>query len=237
MTNTKTSSTTSYVDIFDTADHRGRLADPGGAPVSRRQHEPQFKGKGFEALVQQTGSIIADRVYREVQNYEGGNPRFKIYTDKIDVSCIAADPNAPPIPFAIMTNLSASAPPVGRGDGINYHGDKWSIQDASVSYAPITERDWDFHNIGPFVAEKITNPGVDTYNPAYWPCDLLSGGDLDRHGLLPEPRDDRHELPARVADEEHQLDAGQPPDLHLPAMPSCSRRSRSSATTATCCRS
>ena len=176
LTNTKTSSTTSYVDIFDT-----KWITEGGSPIRAAHlfHEgntnPQFKGKGFEALVQQTGATVTAYVYREVQNYEGGNPRFKIYTDKIDVSCIAADPNAPPIPFAVMTNLSAQA----RGDGTNYHGDKWQIQDASVSYAPILERDWDFHYIGPFVAEKITNPGSDTYNPAYWPCDLLSGGNLD----------------------------------------------------------
>ena len=179
LTNTKTSSTTSYVDIFDT-----KWITEGGSPIRAAHlfHEgntnPQFKGKGFEALVQQTGSTVTAYVYREVQNYEGGNPRFKIYTDKIDVSCIAADPNAPPIPFAIMTNLSAQA----RGDGTNYHGDKWQIQDASVSYAAITELDWDFHNVGAFAAEKIqtgANLGGYVYNPAYWPCDLLSGGTLD----------------------------------------------------------
>ena len=57
LTNTKTSSTTSYVDIFDT-----KWITEGGSPVRAAHlfHEgntnPQFKGKGFEALVQQTGS-------------------------------------------------------------------------------------------------------------------------------------------------------------------------------------
>ncbi len=178
LTNTKTSSTTSYVDIFDT-----KWITEGGLPVRAAHlfHEgnttPPYKGKGFEALVKQTGATVTAYVYREVQNYQDGNPRFQIHTDTIDVSCIAADPNAPPIPFAIMTNLSAQA----RGDGTNYHGDKWQIQDASVSYSPITELDWDFHNVGAFVAEKIQNGanlGGYIYNPAYWPCDLLSGGDL-----------------------------------------------------------
>ena len=178
LTNLKTSSTTSYIDIHDT-----KWITEGGSPVRAAHlfHEgntsPPYKGKGFEALVEQTGSTVTAYVYRQVQNYQDGAPRFQIHTDTIDVSCIAADPNAPPIPFAIMTNVSSQA----RGDGTNYHGDKWQIQDASVSYAPITELDWDFHNVGAFVAEKIqtgTSLGGYAYNPAYWPCDLLSGGDL-----------------------------------------------------------
>ncbi len=164
----------SYVDIHDT-----KWITEGGSPI-RAAHlrqegstSPPYKGKGFEALVQQTGSTVTAYVYREVQGY----PLFSLHTDKIDISCIAADPNAPPIPFALMSNLSS----VARGDGLNFYGDKWQLQDASVSYAPVTELDWDFHYTGTFGAEKIVtgaNVGGSGFNPAYWPCDNLAGGDI-----------------------------------------------------------
>lgn len=165
----------SYIDVYDT-----KWFTQGGSPLLAKslRHfgaSDPFHGSGFEVLVQSgAGGTLTAYLYREL----GGYPLGSLHTDKIDISCIAADPNAPPIPFAVMTNLSAQA----RGGAVtNYYGDKWSIADASVSYVPITELDWDFHYTGSFVPEKIqvgANLGGFTYNPAYWPCDLLSGGDI-----------------------------------------------------------
>ncbi len=181
LTNTKTSSTTSYIDIFDT-----KWITEGGSPVRAAHlfHEgnttPPYKGKGFEALVQQTGSTVTAYVYREVQNYQDGNPRFQIHTDTIDVSCIAADPDAPPIPFAIMTNLSGSA-----AGGPRRRDQLSRRQVADPGRFGVVRSDHGARLGLPLRRRRSsretdgTNPGVYTYNPAYWPCDLLSGGNLD----------------------------------------------------------
>ena len=172
----------SYIDIFDT-----KWLTQGGSPLLAKsiQHfgaPGGLRGYGVEAYVQSSGGTITAYLYREIGGYPDGN----VHTDKIDISCIAADPTAPPIPFAAMTNLSS----VARGDGVNYYGDNWSIADASVSYVPITELDWDFHNTGTFTPELMltgsnlggytfgTTPQPQTNPQAYWPCDELNGGDL-----------------------------------------------------------
>lgn len=164
------SASESYIDIYDT-----KWLTQGGSPLLAKslQHVgASYSGTGFEALVTQVGAVLTAYLYRERAGYPAG----VMHTDKIDVSCIAADPTAPPIPYATMINLSSQA----RGDGINYYGDKWQIQDSSVSYQPITEVDWDFHNTGAFVAEKIAAPpgAFSDINPAWWPCDMASGGDI-----------------------------------------------------------
>ncbi len=164
----------SYIDIYDT-----KWFTQGGSPLLAKSLRHfgapgiPYKGYGIEALVRQEGSNLMAYLYREL----GGYPDPGLHTDQINISCIAADPNAPPIPFASLTNLSSAA----RGDGINYYGDKWSLTDTSVSYSPITELDWDFHYTGSFAAEKIqtgANLGGTSFNPAYWPCDDLNGGDV-----------------------------------------------------------
>ena len=137
----------SYIDIYDT-----KWFTQGGSPLLAKSL-PHFGGGGYhgygmEAFVQSSGGAITAYVYREI----GGTPDGSLHTDKLDISCIAADPTAPPIPLAVMTNLSSQAP--GRDGVTSYFGDKWSIADGSVSYAPITELDWDFHNTGTFTPEK-----------------------------------------------------------------------------------
>src|SRR5262249_56437426 len=63
----------------------------------------------------------------------------------------------------------------------NYFGDQWQLQDASVSFMPILQLDWDFHYTGTFNAEAVVT-GADlhgyTYSPAYWPCDGSAGGNI-----------------------------------------------------------
>jgi PKD repeat protein len=172
----------SYVDIYDSKWVQG------GTPILARslRHagatDANYRGGGFANYVKQNGSALTSYVYREVNPPPPGLPTIQplIHTDTIDVSCIAADPTAPPVPYATMTNLSANARPSPENSK-NYFGDKWSIADSSVSFLPILQLDWDFHNTGPFAAEKIVT-GADlrgtTYGSAYWPCDELNGGHL-----------------------------------------------------------
>ena len=199
----------SYIDVYDT-----KWLTQGGTPLLAKSlsHAPVYWGNGFEALVVQSGPQVIAYLYREIQ----APPPRSIHTDTLDISCIAADPNAPPIPYVTMTNLSSQ----GRGDGVNYFGDRWQIKDSSVSYKPITELDWDFHNTGAFAAETIqagASVGGTTYNPAYWPCDELNGGDLGSGtGCYQSLGAPTVELQAGSPVQEHQLDAGQPQDVHVP---------------------
>jgi PKD repeat protein len=174
ITHRYVSGSETYIDIHDT-----KWLTQGGTPLrakSLRHVGAAYHGYGFEALVTQSGPTLTAYLYRQF----GGFPVGALHTDKLDISCIAADPTAPPIPYAAMTNLSAASRPSPE-NAKNYFGDKWAIADASVSYKPITELDWDFHRTGSFAAEKIqigASLAGYTYNPAYWPCDMLSGGDI-----------------------------------------------------------
>ncbi len=125
--------------------------------------------------MQQNGGAVTAYVYRIVT----GQPEYSIHTQKVDISCIAADPTAPPVPLAAGTNLSAAGRPAPENTK-NYFGDRWQIADASVSFLPLTELGWDFHHTGAFAAEVIDTPPLETasINPAYWPCDELNGGDI-----------------------------------------------------------
>jgi PKD repeat protein len=172
----------SFVDIWDTKWLNG------SQPIMARslQHfgatDASYRGSGFETYVTSSGGGVTAYVYRELNPPPPGLPQVQspIHTDKIDISCIAADPNAPPIPFATMANLSAQGRPSPENTK-NYFGDKWALTDASVSFPAILELDWDFHNTGAFSAEAVVT-GADlhgyTYNPAYWPCDVSAGGNI-----------------------------------------------------------
>ena len=165
----------SWIDFYNT-----NWLTEGGSPVTIKSLKHKgasgitFLGQGFETLVTQNGPTLTAYLYREIAT----SPEASIHTDQVDISCIAADPTAPPIPSATMTNLSA-ATRTSPENGKNYFGDKWNIKDSSFSFLPITELDWDFHYVAPFAAEKIANPpGSYADFDGYWPCDLLNGGEI-----------------------------------------------------------
>jgi PKD repeat protein len=172
----------SFVEIWDTKWFQG--SQPIMARSLQHYLDPNesYRGAGFEAFVTQNGGTVTAYIYRELNPPPPGIPivQSPIHTDKIDISCIAADPDAPPIPFATLTNLSAASRQSPENTK-NYFGDKWQISDASVSFLPILQLGWDFHYTGIYGAEAFVN-GADlrgyTYNPAYWPCDALAGGNI-----------------------------------------------------------
>src|SRR5262249_19141540 len=141
-----------------------------------------YRGNGFEPYVVSSSGSVTAYIYRELNPPPPGLPQNQpqIHTDTIDISCIAADPNAPPIPFATMTNVSAQGRPAPENTK-NYFGDQWQLSDASVSFMPILQLDWDFHYTGAFSPEAVVT-GADlhgyTYAPAYWPCDASAGGNI-----------------------------------------------------------
>lgn len=166
---------TSFIDVYDT-----KWLTQGGQPILAQSvphkgaTDHQYIGSGFEALVQQNGGTLTAYLYREVVT----SPENSVHTDKIDVSCLAADPTAPPVPLASMTNVSASGRPAPE-NGKNYFGDKWHIVDSSISFLPITQVDWDFHYTGTYGAEIMaSSPGAYDDFQGYWPCDLLNGGEI-----------------------------------------------------------
>ena len=79
----------------------------------------------------------------------------------------AGNPNAPPLAAATATNLSAA----GRADKTNYYGDKWQLQDASVSSVSITRIDWDFLYKTFFSPDEVGAPATEATVGGYFPCD------------------------------------------------------------------
>src|ERR1700693_2556849 len=77
------------------------------------------------------------------------------------------NPNAPPLANATATNLSAES----RTDKTNYYGDKWQLQDASVSAVPITRIDWDFIYKGALSCDEVGAPLTEATFTGYLPCD------------------------------------------------------------------
>lgn len=77
------------------------------------------------------------------------------------------NPSAPPLANATATNLSAES----RTDKTNYYGDKWQLQDASVSAVPITRIDWDFIYKGAFSPDEVGAPSTEATVTGYFPCD------------------------------------------------------------------
>jgi len=169
--------TSSFIDIFGT-----KWLTQGGTP-QRAMSLPHFgasdasyRGVGYEALVTQSGSQLLAYLYRETTTA----PQQSVHTDKLDISCIAADPTSPPIPNVSLTNLTAQA----QGRSINYLGDKWQVKDASVSYPVIDQIRWDLNlpsgnaaNFSPDAAFTGAYGGLSTIPTAYLPCDPSSGGD------------------------------------------------------------
>jgi hypothetical protein len=97
-----------------------------------------------------------------------------------------APSNAPPVASATMTNLSAASRQ-GAEKTKNYFGDKWQIQDASVAFPAEDGIQWDIKLPGGSAASfspdaawsgALPNAALSTINPAYWPCDPASGGNL-----------------------------------------------------------
>ena len=108
----------SSIEIYDT-----KWLTQGGSPLlAKSVSHAGVLGNGFEAFVQQNGAVVTAYLYRVVS----GNPEYSVRTDKIDISCIAADPTAPPVPLASMTNLSAAVRPAPENTK-NYYGDRWQI--------------------------------------------------------------------------------------------------------------
>src|SRR4029453_13464321 len=177
----------SYVDIYDT-----KWLGGSGTPLLAKELQHygsgiSFKGLGFEAEVVQSGAVLTAYVHRKLNPPPPGLPgaQSPIRTDKIDISCIAADPTAPPVALATMINLSAQARSAPENTK-NYFGDKWELLDSSVTYQPLTNVQWDIDTgaSGPFAADPqwsgnpAQNPELEDINPAYWPCNPSGGGNL-----------------------------------------------------------
>ncbi|HKF45160.1 MAG TPA: S-layer homology domain-containing protein [Thermoanaerobaculia bacterium] len=79
----------------------------------------------------------------------------------------SGNPNAPPTANATATNLSAAA----RIDQTNYYGDKWQLQDASITVAPLTRIDWDFNYKTSFSPNETGSPASESSVIGYFPCD------------------------------------------------------------------
>ncbi len=101
----------SFVDIWDTKWLQGSNPIRARSLEHYLADDASYRGAGFESCVAQNGGTVSAYIYRELNPPPPGLPAVQspIHTDKIDISCIAADPDAPPIPFAAMTNLSAAA--------------------------------------------------------------------------------------------------------------------------------
>jgi len=168
--------TSSFIDIFDT-----KWLTQGGSPQRALSlphlgaTDAPYRGVGYEALVAQNGSSLYAYLYRETTT----SPQQSIHTDKLDISCIAADPTAPPLPNVVLTNLTAQA----QSRATNLIGDKWQIKDASVSYPVIDQIQWDIDLPGGSPSSFSADPaftgayaGLSTITPAYLPCDPKSGG-------------------------------------------------------------
>ena len=174
----------SSIDVYDT-----KWLTQGGSPLHARSipgygssDGAHYINFGFEALVKQTGSTLTAYLYRELVPPPPGLPTVEspMRTDTFDVSCINADPNAPPVNAAAITNLTAQA----QGRSTNYFGDKFHVSDQSVSYAPLDTIKWDVNLPGGVVANFAPDAafsGAYTSHSdipvAYLPCDPASGGD------------------------------------------------------------
>ena len=117
----------------------GRLAAPREVAPALRRRRRRSRAPASRPSCRATGATLTAHVYREL--LPTTDEPF-IRTDKVDVSCLAADPDAPPVAVATMTNLSALTRPSPENTK-NYHGDKWQLKDVSVSYQPITNVEWD----------------------------------------------------------------------------------------------
>ncbi len=172
----------SSIDVYDT-----KWLTQGGSPLHARSipgfgssDGAHYINYGFEALVQASGSTLTAYLYRELVPPPPGLPTVEspMRTDTFDISCIDADPNAPPVNSAAITDLTAQA----QGRTTYYYGDKFSLSDQSVSYAPIDTISWDINLPGGVVANFAPDAAfsgaygssgqpLNTLSPIYLPCD------------------------------------------------------------------
>lgn len=170
-----------FIDVYNT-----RWLTDGGTPLRAASiphlgaSDAAYRGNGMEALVTTNGSTVTAYLYREVTS----SPEQSIRATTVDISCISADPTAPPIANAILANLSAASRPSPENTK-NYFGDKWHLQDASASFAALDSIRWDINlpggsasSFAPDAAWTGSYAALSNVNPAYWPCEPASGGNL-----------------------------------------------------------
>jgi hypothetical protein len=169
---TVTAGAEGYIDIYDTKFFT--QAGTSRLAVSLR-HEGSstdiFDKNSFDAVLRASGPSVTAYVYR-ISLVSGGGSTLtpSMHVDKVDISCIAADPTAPPSALALATNTSAAA----RTDKTNYFGDLWTLTDASSSSSsPEWSTDpiqWDFKAGGAFQADQ-TDPSAGLGHTFPFPCD------------------------------------------------------------------
>jgi hypothetical protein len=168
----------SFIDVYDT-----NWLTPGstlaGTPrlgatiphVGTSIAGTPIAGLAFAAKVVQNGSVVTAYVFRNIRT----SPEFSIASTKTDVSCIAADPNAPAAPSYVMTNLSVAArAAAGRPDANNYQGDRWRVQDTSSTGIPLNLLQWQLDApdlmTSNFAVDFYPNPGYMTSACSPTPC-------------------------------------------------------------------
>ena len=182
--NATVDSSHSNIEVWDT-----NWLTQGGNPrraalVPHSGAAENFIGKGFEAVVVANGPSVTAYIYRLASNSAFG----PIHVTRLDISCIALDPNSPPIANLTMTNLSAAL----RADKSNYLGDRWRVEDASATAParPLTRIEWDLDVDAPHTTQQFVADPAPWSGPAsaalaslnfpagiIWPCDPKLGGD------------------------------------------------------------
>src|SRR5262249_33773479 len=65
----------------------------------------------------------------------------------------------------------ASVAAASRTDQTNYYGDKWQLQDASITVPALTRVDWDFNYKTTFSPDEVGSPAAESSVTGYFPCD------------------------------------------------------------------
>ncbi len=169
----------SFVDVYGS-----KFLIQGGAPVKAASlahfgsTEVSFR-RGLEAVVKTVAGVPKAYVYRLLNATAVGDEEL-VRTDVVDLSCIAADPTAPPAAGATLTNLSKQS---RGGIGPDYFGDRWRVQNSSSSAVALDQIEWDWNvaSLGSpptptFQADAalsgpLPNTTLTDFNPAYFPCD------------------------------------------------------------------
>ncbi len=182
-------SPTSFIDIYDTSWLTPGVVNSGisprlGASVPHLGNSPGgylVRARSFGAKVAQVGSTVYAYVFEVVNT----SPQLSFASTRKDVSCIAADPTAPPAASFLTTNLTAQAQ---NRVGTNYYGDRWTIQDTTSTGVPLTGLEWDLiapdqstSSLAPDASVSFPGPGtvpanVSTLTNIIWPCDPAVAG-------------------------------------------------------------
>jgi PKD repeat protein len=104
----------------------------------------------------QNGAVVSAYIFEAIAT----SPQYSIASTKKDVSCIAADPLAPPVASLQMTNVSA-ATRLAPENTKNYYGDRWRIQDTSSTGVPLTFLQWDL--VAPDTSTSTIAPDIPTW--------------------------------------------------------------------------